>query len=373
MNDDELKNKIINSFKENRFSDVLELTEKIGIEDRAAGLENIIGISKYNKKDLTLKDLQDALLCFERAFLKDKNSIHGFNGLLNIIKTGTKACHVVNRFSEFLHKSVEYYLSIEKDYENNEEFLAAGHKLFSYLLDYDRLKQISKKILDSDLRSKYLRGVAIFENNFGRAMLNTFFVSTCSVVGGLLINSMAGFAFAQFRFRGDNIIFAFVLLSFAVPADAIAIPLFKMMRQIGWFDTFYALIIPMLPNGLIIFLFRQFFLGIPKELTEASRVDGLSWFGVYLRICMPLSIPVTLGAGLLLFVGQWESFLWPLIAAPSPELHLIQVTLGRFATEYEAIWNQQFAASSIAGLLPLIFIYLFQRQFVSALTGIEQK
>ena len=214
---------------------------------------------------------------------------------------------------------------------------------------------------------------AIFENNFGRAMLNTFFVSTCSVVGGLLINSMAGFAFAQFRFRGDNIIFAFVLLSFAVPADAIAIPLFKMMRQIGWFDTFYALIIPMLPNGLIIFLFRQFFLGIPKELTEASRVDGLSWFGVYWRICMPLSIPVTLGAGLLLFVGQWESFLWPLIAAPSPELHLIQVTLGRFATEYEAIWNQQFAASSIAGLLPLIFIYLFQRQFVSALTGIEQK
>ena len=166
MIDDEIKNKIKNLFKQNQFSKVLELTEKIGIEDRPAGLENIIGISKYNKKDLTLKDLQDALLCFERAFLKDKNSIHGFNGLLNIIKTGTKACHVVNRFSEFLHKSVEYYLSIEKDYENNEEFLAAGHKLFSYLLDYDRLKQISKKILDSDLRSKYLRGVAVFENNY---------------------------------------------------------------------------------------------------------------------------------------------------------------------------------------------------------------
>ena len=166
MIDDEIKNKIKNLFKQNQFSKVLELTEKIGIEDRPAGLENIIGISKYNKKDLTLKDLQDAFLCFERAFLKDKNSIHGFNGLLNIIKTGTKACHVVNRFSEFLHKSVEYYLSIEKDYENNEEFLAAGHKLFSYLLDYDRLKQISKKILDSDLRSKYLRGVAVFENNY---------------------------------------------------------------------------------------------------------------------------------------------------------------------------------------------------------------
>ena len=115
------------------------------------------------------------------------------------------------------------------------------------------------------------------------------------------------------------------------------------------------------------------FLGIPKELIEAARVDGLSWFGVFWRICLPLSIPVTLGAGLLLFVFQWESYLWPLIAAPSPELHLIQVTLGRFSTEYEMVWNQQFAASSIAGFLPLVFIYMFQKQFVSALTGVEQK
>ena len=114
-------------------------------------------------------------------------------------------------------------------------------------------------------------------------------------------------------------------------------------------------------------------MGIPKELMEAARVDGLSWFGVYWKICMPLSKPVTLGAGLLLFVFQWESFLWPLIAAPSPDLHLIQVVLARFSTEYAPIWNQQFAASTIAGLLPLIFIYLFQKQFVSALTGVEQK
>ena len=145
----------------------------------------------------------------------------------------------------------------------------------------------------------------IFEKGFGRAMVNTFFVSIVSVIGGIIINSMAGFAFAQFRFKGDNILFGFILLSFAVPADAIAIPLFKMMRQIGWFDTYYALIIPMLANGIIIFLFRQFFIGIPKDLMEAARVDGLSWFGVYWKICMPLSRPVTLGAGLLLFVFQY--------------------------------------------------------------------
>tara|TARA_B100000315_G_C14554669_1_gene577544 strand:- start:363 stop:1202 length:840 start_codon:yes stop_codon:yes gene_type:complete len=215
--------------------------------------------------------------------------------------------------------------------------------------------------------------IAIFENNFGRAIINTLLVSILSVIGGVLINSTAGFAFAQFRFKGDNIIFGFVLLSFAVPADAIAIPLFKMIRQIGWFDSYYALIIPMLSNGIIIFLFRQIFLGIPKELIDASRVDGLSWFGVYWKICMPLARPVILGASLLLFVFQWESFLWPLIAAPSPELNLIQVALARFSTEYAVLWNQQFAASTIAGFLPLIFIYMFQKQFVSALTGAEHK
>ncbi|MDA7686296.1 hypothetical protein N8754_01885 [Candidatus Pelagibacter sp.] len=166
MLDDELKNKIVNLFKENQFSKVLELTEKIGIEDRPAGLENIIGISKYNKKDVTLQDLHEAFLCFERAFLKDKNSIHGLNGIMNLIKLGTKACHVVNRFSEFLQKAAKYYLSVEKNYKNNEDFLIAGTVLFSYLLDHDNLKERAKRILNSELKFKFLRGNAIFENNY---------------------------------------------------------------------------------------------------------------------------------------------------------------------------------------------------------------
>ncbi len=215
--------------------------------------------------------------------------------------------------------------------------------------------------------------ISIFESGFGRAILNTLYVSIVSVIAGLVVNSMAGFAFARFEFHGRNVLFAFVLLTFAVPQEAIAIPLFSMMRQIGWFDTYHALIVPGIANGLVIFLFRQFFAGIPKELIEAARVDGLSWWRIYWTICMPLAKPVSIGAGLLLFVFQWESYLWPLIATPSPELHLIQVALGRFATEFAAIWNEQFAASTIAGTLPLIFIFMFQKQFVSALTGVDIK
>ena len=166
MIDDGLKKKIINLFKENQFSKVRELTEKIDHKVRTAGLENIIGISLSHKKNLTHKELEEAFLCFESAFLKEKNSIHGLNGLINIIKIGTKVCHVVNSFSGFLDKAASYYLSIEKNYENNEEFLVAGLILFSYLLDKENLKKVIKKIFDSNIESKILRGNAIFENNY---------------------------------------------------------------------------------------------------------------------------------------------------------------------------------------------------------------
>jgi ABC-type glycerol-3-phosphate transport system permease component len=215
--------------------------------------------------------------------------------------------------------------------------------------------------------------IEIFEQGFGRAILNTAFVATVSVLLGILFNSMAGFAFAVFDFRGKNILFAIVLLTFAVPGDAIAIPLFMMIRSLGWFDTYTALIVPAIANGLIIFLYRQFFAGVPRALYEAAKVDGLSWWRIYLKIFMPLAKPVTIGAGLLLFVGQWESYLWPLIATPSPDMQMIQVALSRFSTEFTSVWNQQFAASTIAGLLPLIFIYRYQKQFISALTGVDLK
>ena len=119
MIDDGLKKKIINLFKENQFSKVRELTEKIDHKVRTAGLENIIGISLSHKKNLTHKELEEAFLCFESAFLKEKNSIHGLNGLINIIKIGTKVCHVVNSFSGFLDKAASYYLSIEKNQSLN--------------------------------------------------------------------------------------------------------------------------------------------------------------------------------------------------------------------------------------------------------------
>ncbi|MBL6945057.1 MAG: carbohydrate ABC transporter permease [Rhodospirillales bacterium] len=211
------------------------------------------------------------------------------------------------------------------------------------------------------------------EKGFGEAILNTLFVSFVTVFLGVFINSLAGFAFAIFDFPGKPFVFLVVLISFSIPFEAIAIPLFILMRQIGWYDTYLALILPGVANGIVVFLYRQFFANIPKALIEAARADGASWWRIYRSICMPLTAPVSVGAGLLLFIFQWESFLWPLIVAPSPRLRLIQVAVARMQTEYGIFWNEQFAASTIAGLIPLIFILIFQRQFVSALIGVDLK
>lgn len=165
MNED-LKKEIILSFKNDQFSKVLELTKKIHFKDRSSGLENIIGISIYNNKKYTEKELYEAFECFERAFLKDKNSEHGINGLVNIIKLGTKVSPILKNFSNFLYKASKFYKDIEKENEKSEEFLRAGIVLFSYLLDESKLKDITKKIFDSDIKSKFLRGLTIFENNY---------------------------------------------------------------------------------------------------------------------------------------------------------------------------------------------------------------
>ena len=161
-----LKKEIISSFKNNQFFRVLEICKKIDPKDRSPLLENIIGISIYNSKKYTENQLMEAFYCFERAFLKDKNSEAGLDGLINIIKLGIKVSPILNNFSVFLYKASEFYKSVEKNNEKNEPFLKAGFVLYSYLLDKTKLKKIIKKIFQGNISSKLLRGWATFENNY---------------------------------------------------------------------------------------------------------------------------------------------------------------------------------------------------------------
>ena len=181
------------------------------------------------------------------------------------------------------------------------------------------------------------------------------------------------FAFAVFDFPLKRTLFAFVLLTFMMPFESIVIPLYTLIRTLDWTNTYAALIVPDLANGLVVFLFRQFFLGIPREIYEAARVDGASWWTIFLRLTMPLSGPTIATAALMQFIHQWDAFFWPLVAASTPELVVVQVAIARNITLEQANWGGLFASASTAILLAMIPFLLLQRYFIRTVTASADK
>lgn len=208
-----------------------------------------------------------------------------------------------------------------------------------------------------------------FDKHFGRALFNSFFVTITVVILGVLVNSLAGFSLAVFDFKGKKVFFMIVLISFMIPFESIAIPLYKVVKMFNWLDTYKALIIPAVANGLAIFLFRQFFIDIPKSYIDACIIDGASWWTIFSKVFIPLSKPAVISAALILFLFQWQSFLWPLIAARATALKVIQVAIADLSGEHEIFWNQIFAACSIAVIIPSLFIIPLQRYFVQGITS----
>lgn len=205
---------------------------------------------------------------------------------------------------------------------------------------------------------------AVLRSEFARAVFNSLFVCTTTVVVGVWVNSMAGFAFAVFNFRGKNIMFLLVLLSFMMPFESIVIPLYSLIRTLGLVNTYAALILPDIANGLVVFLFRQFFAGVPREIYEAARVDGASWWQIYYRMTLPIAGPTVASASLLIFIHQWDAFFWPLIAASAPDLVVVQVAIARNMSVDQTNWGMLFSSTSIAVAIALVPFLLLQRYFV---------
>ena len=211
------------------------------------------------------------------------------------------------------------------------------------------------------------------QKGYGMAVFNSVLVAGVTVLLGLVINGFAGYAFAVLRFPGRNVLFFLIVLTFLIPFEAIAIPLYTVVRAVGWLDTYQGLIGPGVANGIVIFLFRQFFAQIPRELAESARLEGASWITILFRIYLPLSKPVVISAALLIFLFQWESFLWPLIATRSESLKVIQVALAGFEERYVTLWNELFAAAIVAALIPLIILLPLQRFYVQGVTAAATK
>jgi len=199
---------------------------------------------------------------------------------------------------------------------------------------------------------------------FSRYLLNSVFVATSVTVLSLIVNALAAYAFAKLEFPGSGVLFGIFLATMIVPFEVLAIPMYIQVRSLGWVNTYQALIIPFVANPLGIFLLRQFFQEIPRELEEAARIDGCSYFGAFRRVVLPNSVPALVAFALIRFQASWDAFIWPLIAAPAAEKRVIQVAIASFVTEVQTRWDLTFAASTMA-TVPIVVIFLIlQRYYV---------
>lgn len=197
---------------------------------------------------------------------------------------------------------------------------------------------------------------------YARALLNSFFISFVAVALGLLVNSLAGFAFAKFNFRGKNLLFVLVVFSFMIPFEIIVIPLYILVKSWNLIDTYYALILPAVANGLAIFLFKQFFEEIPTSLLDAARIDGASALTTLFKIVLPLSKPVIICVAVILFLGQWDALFWPLVAVTRNDMVVVQVAIARFWGQYSVEWDHLLAGSMFAASVP-VFLFLFLQKY----------
>lgn len=208
---------------------------------------------------------------------------------------------------------------------------------------------------------------------FGLSVLNSVLVTTITIAVGLGISAMAAFALSILKFRGAAFVFALVVLSFLIPFDAIAVPLSNLFRGWGLANTYVGLILPGLANGFAIFVLRQFFMAIPFELAEAARMDGLSWWGVFWRIYVPLSRPALIGAGFTLFLFQWGAYLWPLLIGTEPSKVLGPIALANLSGQFDVDFGAIFAGSVLLTLVPMVLLLFFQRYFTASLAATGSK
>lgn len=203
---------------------------------------------------------------------------------------------------------------------------------------------------------------------------NTLFVTLAVVAGQVFFCSLAAYAFARLRFVGRHALFLAFLATMMIPGQVTMIPTFSLVAKLGWINTYWALIVPGLSSAFGIFLLRQFFMTLPKDLEDAARVDGAGEWQVYRRIILPLSKPALMTLAVFTFMGTWTDFLWPLLMTNSLAMRTLEVGLAVFKTSFETDYPKQMTASVLV-MLPVLLVYIFTQRYFTrgiALTGIKE-
>ena len=193
--------------------------------------------------------------------------------------------------------------------------------------------------------------------NLGRAFLNSMILAISVTIVSLIVNSMAGFAFAKFAFRGKRPLFVFLLSSMIIPGQVTMLPVFFLLNKLGLLNTYFGIIFPGMASIFAIFLINQYLKGIPDSLLEAARIDGAGDFAVYWRIILPLAKPVLVTLALFTFMGTWNDFLWPLIVMTREEMYTLPVALANLLGEH-APDPELMMAGSVITVLPVLVVFM---------------
>jgi multiple sugar transport system permease protein len=212
---------------------------------------------------------------------------------------------------------------------------------------------------------------------FAQQYWNSLYIAVLVTVGTMLVAAMAGYAFARIRFPGANALFLVVLVGLLVPSEVTIVPLFRFVNSLGLINTHWPLIvIPIFgaPAVLAVFIMRQFFLGLPAELEEAGRMDGLGRWGIFWRIALPLARPALAAVAIFTFLKSWNLYLEPIVYLSSKDMFTLPQALTQYVDAYGGpMWNVQLAATTLT-VVPVLVVFLFaQRQFVQGLahTGLK--
>ena len=209
---------------------------------------------------------------------------------------------------------------------------------------------------------------------FMRYLANSVLVTGCIVIGTLVTSILAAYALAKLNVPGKNLLFLVILAIIMVPEDATLVPKVVMIYNLHWYNTYFALIVPFTVNVVSIFLLRQFFLQIPKELYEAAAIDGMGHFGYLWSIVVPLSKPAILTVALLNFIWSWDSFKWPLLVTRDTGMRVLGVGLQQFKSGEGGTNVQYLMVFATLVVLPVLFFYfLLQKQFREAITTVGIK
>ncbi|WP_411112493.1 carbohydrate ABC transporter permease [Streptomyces sp. 029-5] len=244
---------------------------------------------------------------------------------------------------------IPFYLLVRNGLATEADITGTGWTFFPDSLHWDNLRELFD---DSSVPVPH-------------ALWNSAVIAVLTTTGTLLLASLAGYGLARIAYPYANHVFYAFLVTLMIPSAVTFVPSFVLVSSLGWISTLRGLIIPTLFSAFAVFLFRQYFLGFPRELEDAARVDGLGHWRTYWRIVVPNTRPVFAAVGAIVFIGSWNSFLWPLVIGQDRDAWTVQVVLATFTTAQTINLHELFIAAAVS-ILPLLVVFLLLQRHIVA-------